>query len=72
MLATHAGPQLGDQRGTDASDGYYDFGYTWTRATDGKKSIRRTTMVLPEGSTLTYEYLLTNSLHDAAASRVTR
>lgn len=29
-------------------------------------------MVMPEGSTLTYEYLSTNSLHDADASRVTR
>ncbi len=29
-------------------------------------------MVMPEGSTLTYEYLSTSSLHDADASRVTR
>ncbi len=58
--------------GTDASDGYYDVDYTWEKAVAGRNTIRKTTMVMPEGSTLTYEYLSTSSLHDADASRVTR
>jgi len=58
--------------GTDASDGYYDVDYTWAKATAGRNTIRKSTMVMPEGSTLTYEYLSTNSLHDNDASRVTR
>ncbi len=57
---------------TDASDGYYDVDYTWAKAVAGRNTIRKSTMVLPEGSTLTYEYLSTSSLHDADASRVTR
>ncbi len=57
--------------GTDASDGYYDVDYTWEKAVAGRNTVRKTTMVMPEGSTLTYEYLSTSSLHDNDASRVT-
>jgi len=58
--------------GTDGSDGYYDLDYTYAKATTGRNTIRKSTMVMPVGSTLTYEYLSTNSLHDTDASRVTR
>ncbi len=63
-----------DQRivaSTDASDGYYDVDYTWEKAVAGRNTIRKATMVLPEGSTLTCEYLSTSSLDDNDASRVT-
>ena len=46
--------------------------YTYAKATTGRNTLRKSTMVMPEGSTLTYEYLSTSSLHDADASRVTR
>ncbi len=58
--------------GTDASDGYYDVDYTYTKATAGCNTIRKATMTYPQGSVVTYEYLSTGSLHDADASRVTR
>jgi len=54
------------------TDGYYDVDYTYAKATTGRNTLRKSTMVMPEGSTLTYEYLSTSSLHDADASRVTR
>ncbi|MCL4199034.1 MAG: hypothetical protein KJZ69_16210 [Phycisphaerales bacterium] len=57
--------------GTDASDGYYDVDYTWEKAVAGRNTIQKSTMVLLEGSTLTYEYLSTSSLDDNDASRVT-
>lgn len=57
---------------TDASDGYYDIDSTYAKSTAGRNTLQKSTMVLPEGSTLTYEYLSTNGLHDADASRVTR
>ncbi len=56
---------------TDASDGYYDVDYTYAKAVAGRNTLRKATMVMPEGSTLTYEYLSTSSLHDNDASRVT-
>jgi RHS repeat-associated protein len=49
-----------------------DIDYTYEKATSGRNTIRRTTMDLPDGTTLTYEYLDDSSLHDDEASRVTR
>jgi RHS repeat-associated protein len=54
----------------------YEIRYTYAKTTTGRNAIQRSTQVLAYASTdkltVTYEYLSSNGLLDAAASRVTR
>ncbi|MBT8240345.1 MAG: hypothetical protein KJN63_03880, partial [Acidimicrobiia bacterium] len=50
----------------------FDVDFTYAEATSGRNTIRRSTMDLPDGQRLTFDYLSTGSLHDDEASRVSR
>ncbi|NNF64227.1 MAG: RHS repeat-associated core domain-containing protein, partial [Acidimicrobiia bacterium] len=50
----------------------FDVDFTYTEATGGRNTIRRSTMDLPDGQRLTLDYLSSGSLHDDEASRVSR
>jgi RHS repeat-associated protein len=50
----------------------YEVSYAYEKATTGRNTLRRTSMTLPNGTTTTFSYLSTGSLHDDVASRVTR
>lgn len=49
----------------------YEVSYTYAKATDGRNTVRRTSMTLPSGNVIDYTYSSTSDLHDADASRVT-
>ncbi|MCH8342427.1 MAG: RHS repeat-associated core domain-containing protein [Planctomycetes bacterium] len=48
----------------------YDVAYTYEKATNGRNTIRRTGITMPDGNVLTYQFRA-NDLHDEEASRVT-
>jgi YD repeat-containing protein len=50
----------------------YDLDYVYAKATTGRNTIRRTSLALPDGTTVNYEYLSTGDLHDGDASRVSQ
>ena len=50
----------------------YDIDYTYEKATNGRNTIRRKTMHLPDGNVITNKYMTSNGLHDEEASRVTK
>ncbi|MGD9689274.1 MAG: RHS repeat-associated core domain-containing protein [Phycisphaerales bacterium] len=55
---------------TPASSGYYSVAYTYEKETSTRRTIRRATMTLPDGGTVTYEYLSTGNKLDDDLSRV--
>ncbi len=48
----------------------YDIDNAYAKATSGRNTIRRSSMDLPDGTTVTFNYLSTGDLHDAEVSRV--
>ena len=48
----------------------YDIDYTYAKATNGRNTVRRSGITLPDGNVITYEFR-SNDLHDEEASRVT-
>ncbi|MCA9295578.1 MAG: RHS repeat protein, partial [Phycisphaerales bacterium] len=50
----------------------YEVSYSYAKATDGRHSVRRSTMTTPSGNVITYNYAGNGNLHDWEANRVTQ
>jgi RHS repeat-associated protein len=50
----------------------YEVSYSYAKATDGRHSVRRSTMTTPSGNVITYSYAGNGNLHDWEANRVTQ
>jgi YD repeat-containing protein len=57
--------------GASGSVDDYEISYTWEKATSGRNTLRRTSLTLPSGNAIDYNYRSTGGLHDDEASRVT-
>ena len=57
--------------GASGSVDDYEVSYVWEKATTGRNTLRRTSMTLPSGNVINYNYRSTGDLHDDEASRVT-
>ncbi len=58
--------------GASGSVDDYEISYTYAKSISGRNTIYRRTMVMPDGTTLTYTSESTDGLHDADARRVTK
>jgi hypothetical protein len=56
--------------GASGSVDDYEVSYTYDKRTVGRRAITRSSMGLPDGRSLLYEYVGANNLRDSAAARV--
>jgi hypothetical protein len=57
--------------GASGSVDDYEISYAWEKATTGRNTLRRTSLTLPSGNVIDYNYRSTGGLHDDEGSRVT-
>jgi YD repeat-containing protein len=57
--------------GASGSVDDYEVSYVWAKATTGRNTLRRTSLTLPSGNVIDYNYSSASGSHDDEASRVT-
>jgi YD repeat-containing protein len=61
-----------EDRNSEVTNGgdQYATSYTWSKATNGRYTLRKTAMTMPDSRAITYTYRTSGGLHDDEASRV--